>query len=319
MAELPLISSPTRDAIFAAYEADAEDGFRSHLGASLIGKDCERALWYDLRWVTQRRHPGRLLRLFETGQREEARLVQNLRRIGATVLEVDPDTGRQFRVQAHGGHFAGSLDGVALGLPEAPKTWHVLEFKTHSNKRFNELVAKKVRDSKPQHYAQIQVYLQLIGLTRALYLAVNKDTDDLYAERLRADPVFAQRLLDKAGRIIFTPTPPARISEDPSWYPCRLCDHATVCHGSEAAAVNCRTCLDSTPVEGGWRCERFAKALSEADQRRGCQSHLYLPPLVPGEQVDAGEDWVEYRFADGARWRDTGFDKFKNSPTGAPA
>ena len=39
MAELPLTSCPTRDAIFAAYEADTSDGFRSHLGASLIGKE----------------------------------------------------------------------------------------------------------------------------------------------------------------------------------------------------------------------------------------------------------------------------------------
>ena len=199
MAELPASSSPTRDAIFAAYEADSSDGLRSHLGASLIGKDCERALWFDFRWTTRARHAGRLLRLFETGQREEARLVQNLRRIGATVLEVDPETGRQFRVQAHGGHFGGSLDGVAINLPEAPKTWHVLEFKTHSAKSFNDLVAKRVRDSKPQHFAQMQIYLHLTGITRAMYLAVCKDTDDLYVERIAADPVFAQGLLDKAA------------------------------------------------------------------------------------------------------------------------
>ena len=31
---------------------------------------------------------------------------------------LDPETGRQFRVEAHGGHFGGSLDGVALGLLE---------------------------------------------------------------------------------------------------------------------------------------------------------------------------------------------------------
>ena len=157
MAELPDISSPTRDAIFAAYEADTRDGFRSHLGASLIGKECERALWYDFRWTTRSKHPGRLLRLFETGQLEEARLVRNLRRTGATVLEVDPETGRQIRVQAHGGHFGGSLDGVAINLLEAPRTWHVLEFKTHSNKSFGDLVAKKVRESKPQHFAQMQI------------------------------------------------------------------------------------------------------------------------------------------------------------------
>ena len=42
MAELPVFTSPTREAIFAGYEADANEGFRAHLGASLIGKECER-------------------------------------------------------------------------------------------------------------------------------------------------------------------------------------------------------------------------------------------------------------------------------------
>lgn len=319
MAELPTLSSPTRDAIFAAYEADAGDGFRSHLGASLIGKPCERALWYAFRWATRSQHPGRLLRLFETGQLAETRFVQNLRRIGATVLEVDPDTGRQFRVAAHGGHFGGSLDGVAIGLPEAPKTWHALEFKTHANKSFADLVAKRVRESKPQHYAQMQIYLHLTGLTRALYLAMNKDNDELYVERIEVDPAFAEHLLAKAHRVIFSATPLPRISEDPCWCQCRMCEHAALCHGEAAAEVNCRSCLHSTPVEGGWTCERHHKALTEADQRAACAQHLYLPPLVPAEQVDAGADWVEYRLTDGSRWRDTGFNKHTNTSAGEPA
>ncbi|MBU3748394.1 MAG: oxidoreductase, partial [Burkholderiaceae bacterium] len=245
MAELPFTASLTREAIFAAYEADVSDGFRAHLGASLIGKDCERALWFDFRWVTRARHHGRLLRLFETGQLEEARLVQNLRRTGATVLEVDPDTGRQFRVEAHGGHFGGSLDGLAINLLEAPKTWHVLEFKTHSVKSFNDLLAKKVQGSKPLHVAQMQTYMHLTGLTRALYVAVCKDTDDIYVERLEVDHAFAQGLLGKAKRVIFAATPPAGISKDPTWYQCRMCDHAPVCHVNQvnaaAAEINCRT------------------------------------------------------------------------------
>ena len=309
MAELPAITSLTREAIFAGYEADASDGFRSHLGASLIGKACERALWYDFRWTTKARFEGRVLRLFETGNREEERLVRNLRRTGATVLEVDPETGRQFRVQAHGGHFGGSLDGVAIHLLEAPKAWHVLEFKTHSNKSFTDLVAKKVRESKPQHFAQMQIYMRLMGMNRAMYLAVNKDTDDLYVQRVEADVAYAEQLLEKARRIIFAPTPLPRISEEPSWYQCRLCDHADVCHGTRAAEVNCRTCLHSSPVEGGWHCDRHQKPLSEVDQRTGCEQHLYLPPLVPAAQVDAGEDWVDYEFSDGVRWRDAGLNK----------
>ncbi len=309
MAELPLTSCPTRDAIFAAYEADTSDGFRSHLGASLIGKECERALWYDFRWTTKAKFPGRVLRLFETGHLAEARLVQNLRRTGATVLEVDPETGRQFRVQAHGGHFGGSLDGVAINLLEAPKTWHVLEFKTHSAKSFADLAAKHVRQSKPQHFAQMQIYMWLTGLTRALYVAVNKDNDDLYIERVELDTAVSARLLEKAQRVIFAATPLPRISEDPSWYQCRLCDHAEVCHGKQAAEINCRTCLHATPIDGGWHCARHNKSLTEVDQRTACTHHLYLPPLVPGRQVDAGEGWVEYEFADGVRWRDVGLNK----------
>ena len=309
MAELPLTSCPTRDAIFAAYEADTNDGFRSHLGASLIGKECERALWYDFRWTTKAKFPGRVLRLFETGHLAEARLVQNLRRTGATVLEVDPETGRQFRVAAHGGHFGGSLDGIALNLLEAPKTWHVLEFKTHSAKSFADLAAKHVRQSKPQHFAQMQIYMSLTGLTRALYVAVNKDNDDLYIERVELDTAVSTRLLEKAQRVIFAATPLPRISDDPSWYQCRLCDHADVCHGKQAAEINCRTCLHATPIDGGWHCARHNKSLTEVNQRTACTHHLYLPPLVPGRQIDAGEGWVEYEFADGVRWRDVGLNK----------
>lgn len=130
MVALPAPATPTLSAIYAAYEADADDGFRPHLGASVIGTECERALWLGFRWATKATFSGRMLRLFETGQLEETRLVRNLRRTGATVLDRDPDNGRQWHVEAHGGHFGGSLDAVAIGLLEAPKTWHVVEFKT---------------------------------------------------------------------------------------------------------------------------------------------------------------------------------------------
>jgi hypothetical protein len=302
MAELPAPPTPTLSAIYAAYEAEQGDGFRDHLGASLIGKTCTRALWYDFRWVTASRHPGRLLRLFETGQLEEARLVRNLRATGATVLEVDPETGRQFRVEAHGGHFGGSLDGVAIGLLEAPKTWHVLEFKTHSVKSFADLVAKGVVASKPQHAAQMQVYMHLTGITRALYVAVCKDTDALHIERVEADKAFAERLLEKAGRIIFAQRPPPRLSDDPAWYECRMCAHHVVCHGGGAAAVNCRTCLHATPLEGGWHCARHDRMQGSQEQRGACERHLFIPDLVPGEVTDAGDDHVAYRMKDGAIW-----------------
>ena len=102
-----------------------------------------------------------------------------------------------------------------------------------------------------------------------------------------------------------------------------MCDHAPVCHvkqvNAAAAEINCRTCLHATPVEGGWHCARHDKALNDAQQRAACTQHLFIPSLVPGQQIDAGEDWVEYEFDSGNRWRDTGKNKYTNTILGATA
>ena len=305
MAALPEPPSPTVAAIYDAYEADRRDDRRPHLGASQLGNDCERALWLGFRWATRAQHTGRLLRLFETGELEEARLIANLRRIGVTVLDLDPATGRQWRVEALAGHLAGSMDGTAIGLIEAPKTWHLLEFKTHNAKSFKGL-EKGVQHSKPSHYDQMQLYMHLSGLTRALYLAKNKDTDELYQERIHYDEAAAIRLVEKARRIIFAARAPVRISEDPASYLCRFCDHLDLCHGREKLPeMSCRTCLHSTPLEGGgWHCARWNMELSVDEQKAGCPHQLFHPDLVPGEQIDAGADFVEYRMSDGSIWRD---------------
>lgn len=314
MAEIPInMSTPTREAIFDNYKRDARSEFRAHFGASIAGKDCSRALWYDFHWTTRPNFDGRMYRLFETGEREEGRLVQNLRKTGATVLEVDPQTGRQFTVSAVDGHFGGSADGVAIGLLEAPKTWHVLEFKTHSVKSFNALLAKKVFVSKPQHYAQVQIYMHLLGLTRAMYIAVCKNTDDLYVERIEYDKIIAEQLLEKAKGIIYAPEPPPGISDDRDFYQCRMCNHRDICFGESKADVNCRTCLHSEAIPGAWQCNTKNVELTIYDQREGCGGHLYNPKLINAEQVDSGEGWVEYKLANGALWRDVGSDKSKGS------
>ena len=73
--------------------------------------------------------------LFETGDREEDRVVSNLRAVGVKVWEKDPETGKQIRFTECGGHFALSLDGVGEGFKESD-TPHTLEFKTMNEKNF---------------------------------------------------------------------------------------------------------------------------------------------------------------------------------------
>jgi hypothetical protein len=307
---LPKPVSATVSAIYRAYEANADTENRPHLGASLIGRECSRALWYTFRWCGTERHEGRLLRLFERGQREEAVFAANLRAIGCTVHEVDPRTGEQFRFSGVAGHMGGSMDAAALGVPEAPETWHCCEFKTHNAKSFKDLVDRGVAEAKPEHWCQMQVYMHWSGMTRALYLAVNKDTDELYSERLHYDKAAAEALIEKAQRIILADNPPARLSERPDWYQCKWCQFHAICHEGALPAVNCRTCAHATSEldgEGRWSCYKFRSDIDTATQRQGaqCPGHVFIPALVPWPQTDANEQdgWVEYRAPDGTTVR----------------
>ncbi|MFM2054709.1 MAG: hypothetical protein RL456_2746 [Pseudomonadota bacterium] len=301
---------PTVDAIYRAYEARAGTEHRPHLGASVIGRECARALWYAFRWAVSVRHSGRVLRLFERGQNEEAVFVANLRAAGVEVLDRDSRTGEQFRFSDVGGHMGGSMDAQALGILEAPKTWHVCEFKTHGAKSFATLKANGLAKAKPEHAAQMQCYMHWSELTRAFYLAVCKDTDELYSERLRYDTAAATALIERARRIIQASEPPARISERPDWYLCKWCDAYDLCHQGAMPEVSCRTCVHAIPEDthqrkgtGRWSCARFGCDLPVDVQRQGaqCHEHVFIPALVPWLAVDANadENWVEYRTPDG--------------------
>lgn len=297
MAALDNPTSPTVDAIYRAYADAREDDERTYLGGSVIGEECERKLWYGFRWVyPPETFDGRKLRLFQTGHREEARMVDDLRRAGVEVWDCDPDDSeKQIGIIAIGGHFRGHLDGIALGVIEAPKTAHVVEIKTHNTKSFRKLQSSGVMESKPLHYAQMQIYMHEMSLTRALYMAHCKETDELYIERVRYDATYAMWLLAKAQSIIEAPRPPAKLHADPEHrmaWACRYCPMIEGCHNKGWARRNCRTCLHSTPMldgDGRWFCERHQRDLTHTDQRSGCAHHLFIPELVPGDQIDADE------------------------------
>jgi hypothetical protein len=286
--------------IYRWHQANADDGLRPHLGASLIGHPCARYLWLSFRWVMATGFEGRILRLFARGQREEAIIVEELRGIGAEVSECQAN-GDQWRVSACGGHFGGSLDGCVKGLPGGSATnWELLEFKTHNAKSFKDLSEKGVQVSKPQHWCQMQTYLHLTGMTRANYIAVNKDTEALYHERVAVDPEAGPQLIKRAESVIFAQEPPPGISSDPSWFQCRMCSYHAFCHGQEAPLVTCRSCAHVTPdPQGGWKCERFGHWLTISAQKEACAQHRYIPALLSTFAVmvdaDASENWVEYR------------------------
>lgn len=319
MVKLPELRNKTALAIFARHVKDNDDWRRPHLGASMIGSECHRYLWYAFRWANKPDFEGRMLRLFERGHREEAWIVEELVAIGMRVETVDrtqpidAETGThpQYRFKEHGGHFAGSVDGALLGVIEAPKTWHLLEVKTSNDKRFIVLQKEGVEKSNPRHHDQMQIYMHELKLKRALYICVNKNNDHIYTERIKYDKDTALAILAKAGTIISAPEPLTKLSEDPAFWSCKFCDSRPHCHLGEAEHLqrNCRTCLSSTPLDNGtWRCDYFWKPLSIEDQRKGCDQHLFIPKLLPWELIDVHEPTrtITYKTSDGDEVVDAG-------------
>lgn len=304
MAPLPQPIPSTVRAIYAAYEAANEHYDSLGISVGEIGETCDRALWYTLHWSSQPEQlDGRKLRLFQTGNLEEERLVEDLARIGVEVY------GQQDRIRLVSGFVRGKCDGKAMGVIEAPKTEHLLEFKSTNEKGMKDLQAKKVKEAKPLHYGQCQIGMHAFGLSRCLYLAACKNTDTLYSERIEYDAEYCLRQLARVERLVRAAEPPSKISEKPDFFGCMFCKHKAVCHEMAWPRVTCRSCIHSTPEMGGdchWSCVRFSKPLAIDEQKAACPAHLYQPALVPGELVRVDEDaeQIVYRLSNNQLWTD---------------
>lgn len=307
-------------AIDDAIEKQQSKEHRWHLGASLIGRDCARELWYGFRWAKAPRHQARILRLFDRGHREEERIVKWLRDAGITVYDRDPATGDQYRVSSCEGHFGGSEDAELLNVPLFAESDRILaEFKTHGEKSFALVQAKGVRAAKPEHYTQMCTYMRQRRLCGALYFAINKNDDEIYVEFISADDEHADAAEQRAASIIATDQPPLRIAESPTFYKCKMCTFMQMCHGKEVPAVNCRTCAHAAPgTNGTWKCVRhghvFTKEAEEVDRENihaefngprmhdGCSDHVFNPYMLNGVEFVGGneaENYAELRLASG--------------------
>lgn len=186
---------------------------RNYLGASRLGVACERALQYEYAQApvdAGRELPGRVLRIFEVGHALEALAIRWLRLAGFD-LHTEKADGGQFGFSVADGRIQGHVDGILVGGPETlglsyPALW---ECKTMNARAWRETVKRGVAQAKPVYAAQIAVYQAYMeasvpGISQnpALFTAINKDTQELWFERVPFDGGLAQRMSDRAVRII---------------------------------------------------------------------------------------------------------------------
>jgi len=295
MTAIPEPENTIQKLIDAYHESQAEKP-RQHLGCSQLGHHCDRYLWLSFRWAVIEPFPGRILRLFRRGQMEEKTLTADLRAIGIDVRD------SQQRVD-FGKFVSGSVDGIAeSGVPGAPKSRHVVEYKTHSLKSFNDLEEKGLEKSKPMHYVQLQLYMKGMVIDRGLYVAVCKDDDRIYTERVHYNAEVADKAVARGHRITMAERMPEPCSADATWYLCKWCPAHDFCFGSKTTKeVNCRTCAHSTPLETSeFGCALFENDPIPADfQYTGCESHCIHPDLVPWQRMDSPSDRIAVYLIDG--------------------
>ncbi|MCH9712526.1 MAG: hypothetical protein K0U20_07895 [Proteobacteria bacterium] len=256
---------------------------RGHLGASQIGERCSRKLWYGFRNVADEKFNGMMLKLFMRGHREEPFILEDLKKIGIKIKS-EQKTFREF------GHFGGSCDGIG----EFNGDEFLLELKTSNTSGFKKIKKSGVYYSKYQHYVQMQTYMHAFNLSKALYLVVCKETDELYTEWVEYDKVFAVSIFNKAKHIIESDVVPPKIGLDESSFECRFCAHKKICWNNYPPQVNCRTCLHSTPIESGkWNCE----VKGEMNDEIICDKHLYNINLIDSHVLSANkqENYVVYK------------------------
>ena len=158
---------------------------------------------------------------------------------GIQLWTVDPETGDQFGCQDFDGQFRGHMDGVILGLHQAPATPHVWEGKAVNEKKFAEFKKLKAQHGEKAmleqwdyvYWCQAQAYMGYNDLTRHYLTVCTPGVRDWDSARTEFDPVAFIKIKDKARRILESPYPLAKLGNSATWWQCRMCVYAERCHG----------------------------------------------------------------------------------------
>lgn len=210
---------------------------RYYLGASSIGEECSRKLWYRYNGHKEK-FDAKTLRRFADGHRTEDVVLGWVKSCPGIEIFTRGVDGNQIGFSSFGGNFAGHYDGIGRGFPQAPKTWHIVEIKCVNEKAFEELKKLKSQNEKtaielwnPEYWSQVQVYMHMEGLTRSIHIVATPGARDLISVRTDYNKAHAEAMLAKAKRIIDAKEPLERIG-GPTFWKCKQCSFRDICHAT---------------------------------------------------------------------------------------
>lgn len=265
MVEIPNPNDPTLEAMIKAVEDNQQFENRDYLGASLIGDECSRKIWYNVNGYPRRKSKAIGLLAADSGYYAEDKTAERLRMVEGVELHTHMNNGEQYgwhrkvkleyprevidpktgdKSYQEYGEIAGHYDGLIRGILQAPNTIHIWEHKDKDHKKFADFQNKKgkfgeknvLKEWDWKYYGQAQMNMHMARLDgeqiNRHYMTVSYAGGRKYDScRTEYDPAFAESLYNKAIKILNADKPLPRLSEKPDFYLCRFCDFRKECHG----------------------------------------------------------------------------------------
>lgn len=210
-------------------ETKSSEAPREYIGASSIGNDCNRAIWYSAKGYISSSVSARLKRTFDLGKLIESMLLEYLDYIPELKI-IRPNTVNNQLACADNmmPYFSGHIDALIVAYGEEI----ILEIKSAKDDSFKKFIKDDLKQWSSHYYAQIQAYMGMYNKNKAIILVFNKDTSQLHHELVYADDLYYCELQQKARTIWEAVEPPERINKNPSFYKCVNCLYKETCHAS---------------------------------------------------------------------------------------
>lgn len=230
MVDIPQRQDPTLQAIrFSLHGGEKRD----YLGASYVGHDCARRVWYTHN-TPQNFDSDTLLR-FADGHRSEAAMAEMLRRVHGVELWTEDGQGNQFGFED--GNFKGHIDGVIRGLLHAPRTTAIWEhkstealsdFRKHKEKHGTKGALSQWNYT---YYVQAQIYMHYFDLKRHYLTVASPGLRDFDSAWTEYDKAVALKYIDRAHKLLAQDTEPPRAYNSQTDWRCRMCPFSRECWG----------------------------------------------------------------------------------------
>lgn len=223
--------------------AGTGDVAAKRIGAGYIGTECDRALAHRYHKTPKDERasvvsPGELQRHALAGFWTEGAIADWLRLAGFDLRTLKPD-GTQYGYhvardpETGQARIAGEIDGVIVGVPAGfelplPCLW---ESKKATHKKATKFAKEGVAKADEKYHGQVQTNMAYLEVGHTLFSMLDLDTMKIYWELIVFDPAFAQRLTDRAIKVLESRSPEEmpRIAREPTDYRCRFCDYAGAC------------------------------------------------------------------------------------------